>query len=139
MKVLVSTTQTQGWRANDFCYVPEGELVAIIGAECTYELPDGRCGCKRSLSGLANGKGTTTVKVIDAPITRNEYWIRVIEKNKEFVGSFYDTELEDIAEEVDFLLKAASYFEIGAVLERRGNELVIRDEKWKEERENGYQ
>jgi hypothetical protein len=27
MKVLISTDQTQGWRANDFCWTVEGELV----------------------------------------------------------------------------------------------------------------
>ena len=29
MKILISTQETQGYRDNDFCFVPEGEIIAI--------------------------------------------------------------------------------------------------------------
>ena len=50
MKVLVATRNTQGQRGNDFCFVPEGEIVAFPAAECTGEKIDGSCGCRRSVN-----------------------------------------------------------------------------------------
>jgi hypothetical protein len=37
MKVLVATDQTRGWRANDFCWTVEGELVFFPPLECARE------------------------------------------------------------------------------------------------------
>jgi hypothetical protein len=36
MRILVSTKKTQGQRKNDFCWVPEGEIVRF-GMECGGE------------------------------------------------------------------------------------------------------
>lgn len=65
MKVLVSTAETQGQRENDFCYVPEGEIV-MLGFICDRDVndPDGECSCNRCLIGTKCLKGTTTFKVI---------------------------------------------------------------------------
>ena len=54
MKVLVSTHETQGERASDFCWVPDGELVGFA-FECDTDRDDidGGCGCRRAMSGLA--------------------------------------------------------------------------------------
>ncbi|MBK7400012.1 MAG: hypothetical protein IPJ34_28105 [Myxococcales bacterium] len=65
MKVLVSTNETQGQRENDFCFVPEGELVFFGSGECSNERADGACGCRRSLAGVRSLKGTTTFAVRD--------------------------------------------------------------------------
>jgi hypothetical protein len=53
MKLLVSTTETQGQRKNDFCFVPEGEIL-VFAFECDRDRgnPDGPCGCARSMSGV---------------------------------------------------------------------------------------
>jgi hypothetical protein len=34
MKVLTATSDTQGWRDNDFCWTVEGELVLLAPIEC---------------------------------------------------------------------------------------------------------
>lgn len=63
IKVFVSTRETQGQRDNDFCFVPEGEIVNLKGITCSGEMTDGHCGCKRSLYGINCLKSTTTMKV----------------------------------------------------------------------------
>lgn len=67
MKYLVSTEETQGQRANDFCFVPEGEQVHTAFA-CSSGSTDDHCGCRRSLGGVDACRGTTTMKVAEAPI-----------------------------------------------------------------------
>ena len=71
MKILVSTTETQGQRDNDFCFVPEGEIVKRDSHMCDTH-PDGKCGCARALAGIDCHKATTTMKVVDLPITEDE-------------------------------------------------------------------
>jgi len=61
--IFVATRQTQGQRDNDFCFVPEGEIVTFPVFTCTGEEADGACGCRRSLCGVHSSTGTTTVKV----------------------------------------------------------------------------
>ena len=64
IQVFVSTQETQGQRPNDFCYVPEGEIVTFGVFTCTGEMADGPCGCARSLGGVETHKATTTMKVV---------------------------------------------------------------------------
>jgi len=71
MKVLVSTKETQGQRPNDFCWVPEGEIVKY-GFDCDGDAVDGSCGCRRSLVGLECSKATTTMKVAQVDFTKGE-------------------------------------------------------------------
>lgn len=61
--IFVATRQTQGQRDNDFCFVPEGEIVTFPVFTCTGEEADGACGCRRSLCGVHSSTGTTTMKV----------------------------------------------------------------------------
>jgi hypothetical protein len=57
INVLVSTTVTQGAAPGDFCWLPEGELVARYGVVCASERPDGSgCGCGRAFAGLITHK-----------------------------------------------------------------------------------
>lgn len=72
MLVLVATRETQGDRDNDFCFVPEGELVRW-GTECSGATVDDYCGCRRSMVGFDCHKATTTMKVVDVDITPEEY------------------------------------------------------------------
>lgn len=66
MRMLVST---QGTRSEDFCFVPEGELLyeAIVVC-CNSET----CGCNRSMSGTKTFKGTTTAKVADVDLSEED-------------------------------------------------------------------
>ena len=63
MNVLVSTCETQGKRPNDFCYVPDGELL-YFSMECDSDQDniDGRCGCRCTLTGMKTLTSTTTEK-----------------------------------------------------------------------------
>lgn len=62
-KKLVSTRQSQGWRKNDFCWVPDGEEVTL-STRPTRETTDGPDGSARSLAGIACHKSTTTAIVV---------------------------------------------------------------------------
>ena len=66
MRMLVSTT---GSRPDDFCFVPEDELVyEPIIVCCNSET----CGCNRSMSGTKNFTGTTTVKVAEVDLSEDD-------------------------------------------------------------------
>ena len=67
MKILVATKEGQGQRKNDFCWAEEGEVVKFP-SECDRETVDGRCGCRRSMSGANSLKGTKTMKVVEFDI-----------------------------------------------------------------------
>jgi hypothetical protein len=122
MKIIVSTKKTQGQRKNDFSWVPEGEILTF-GFECDGEIVDGSCGCKRSLCGVDCLKATTTMRIIDSPITKKEY----IEKQKQSLvkGGWFS---ENPAERdkwakinAEELLKIANAFPVTSIIEKRGN------------------
>ena len=126
MKALVATKETQGRRDNDFSWTQEGELV-VFGSECGRESVNGRCGCKRAMSGLTTLKGTTTVKVADLPELTEQTFAEQIKRHllkdwrlEEPIAAY--TSREDAA----MLGRLANQFEVGDVLERRGNKLVRR-------------
>ena len=74
MHVLVSTTVTQGESLDDFCHVPEGELVGRYGLLCDDEGPDrSGCGCGRSFAGFETQRATSTAMVVDVDLTRTEW------------------------------------------------------------------
>lgn len=72
MKCLISTRETQGQRANDFCWVPSGELVMVPITICSGETADASCGCARSMVGTTTKSATTTVLVANLPITQDQ-------------------------------------------------------------------
>ena len=65
MKVVTATSQTQGWRDNDFCWTVEGELLFFAPLECGRGSIDDNCGCRHSMAGLWSHRATTTMKVIE--------------------------------------------------------------------------
>lgn len=74
INVLVSTTETQGAAPGDFCWVPEGELVARYGVVCASERPDGSgCGCGRAFGGLTTHKSTTSAMVVPVNMTEAQW------------------------------------------------------------------
>jgi hypothetical protein len=125
MKVLVATSETQGQRDNDFCFVPEGELLHF-GFECDQETIDGTCGCRRSMSGLDCSKATTTIKVIESDITSED----LSKKITDFYINAWKMEenkAKELAkEEVKDLLRIVNSLEVGAILEKRGTKFQER-------------
>lgn len=120
MKLLVSTTSTQGQRANDFCFVPEGELVHWFGLVCGKDTdgqtgvpdPDGPCGCGRSFVGLESQKGTTTARVIEVP-----------QRDRAAVQRALALALRARMDDAALPLAA---FPVGTIVERRGEGLQAR-------------
>jgi hypothetical protein len=128
MKVLVATEQTQGQRSNDFCWVPEGEMVRF-GMECDSDRgnPDGGCGCSRSMSGMKSHKATTTMMVVDKDITPEQYTNAVLESLKG--GGWIEkdaTESEWATEDAEELLRVADGFDVGDIIEKRGYDIQQR-------------
>lgn len=74
MKLLVSTTASQGQLSSDFCWVPEGEIVIPQWMSCSNRCT---CGCARSWMGIDCRRGTTTAEIVDHPIDLDELIRRV--------------------------------------------------------------
>ena len=122
MKVFVATKQGQGKRKNDFCWTKEGELVKFV-LECDGETIDGNCGCRRSVGGFETMKATTTFKVVDMDITREEFIRRFKESDEKAGWKWTEKESKRFAED---LLETAEKFPVGMVLEKRGNVIKAR-------------
>jgi hypothetical protein len=124
LKVLVSTTQTQGKVEGDFCHVPDGELVGRYGVVCHAERADGRggCGCGRSFGGFMTLKATTSAMVVERPMTR-QLWRSLALALNERAGyaDAYGPELTEIVldEMMIFDLDALVDIPIGTILGRR--------------------
>ena len=128
MKILVATKEGQGKRKNDFMWCNENELVRF-GSECDGEKVDGRCGCKRSLVGMANHRATTTFKVIEI----NIHPMNLLESIKQsLVDSGWakymeKEELNKLArEDMKYIIELANSFTPGKVIERRGKNYQTR-------------
>ena len=129
MKLLVATTETQGQRNNDFCFVPEGEIVHHYTLECDGEAIDGVCGCRRSMSGLKCYKGTTTMKCVDVEITEAELKGLIFDFYcKGWKMSLIDATKAGEVEGAE-LMRLAGYFAVGAIVEKRGSNLQVRTPK----------
>lgn len=139
MKVLVATNDTQGQRANDFQFVPEGEQV-IMGVDCHREPLDGRCGCRRALVGIAAHKGGTTFKVVEVTNSPCDIRAALLEHyvsgcwitpargpEGEYLLSGPETKLiEAVYTAHQALIDSLSSFPVGTILERRGDRLLVR-------------
>ena len=128
LKVMVSTHETQGTRANDFCWVPDGELVNFA-MECDGEAVDGSCGCRRSMGGLISHKATTTIRVVEREMTTEQYVQAVYDSYVSGGWAAIDTgeDWKEIAQaDVEDLLQIADTFPLNSVLEKRGNTFVLR-------------
>jgi hypothetical protein len=131
MKILVATNFTQGRRANDFCFVPEEEIVRF-GVEHVGEDLDSVCGCRRAMFGTKTGKATTTVKVVETLMIREEFR-RLIATS--FWASCNQAEVAELAADcaeimADYILQIASEFQVGQILERRGAQFEVREDEW---------
>ena len=127
MKLLASTRRTQGDRANDFTWVPDGEYL-IMGFVCDTDRgdPDGGCGCGRAFEGLTSLRSTTTAEVIEAPISHDEFVSAIMEsKRRGGWGDMDDFEVfcEDLARDVE---DAIEDIPVGTVIGRRIDTLYTR-------------
>jgi hypothetical protein len=126
MKVLTATKEKQGKRKNDFSHTKEGELVKF-GMVCDGETTDGGCGCKRSTVGFGTLKATTTIKVEERNITEKEFIQQYIESDKK--AGWYEYRKDgdkEIIEDAKYLLELADSFDVGTILEKRGNKIQTR-------------
>lgn len=131
MKVLVATRKTQGQRSNDFCYSVEGELVVFPPVECGRGSVDDRCGCRRSMAGLASHRATTTMEVVDRPELNRGAYLELIADGLATQGYLapegLDPETQQWVETVvEELIDIAALLPTGTVLERRGDHVAIR-------------
>jgi hypothetical protein len=126
MKVLVATKESQGKRKNDFCWVPEGEIVHFA-FECDSDRnPDGPCGCRRSMVGIDCTKSTTTMKVKTVGATKDFvttklklHYIVNWKMDPERAEKVAKTELKDLQEVVKGIPE-------GTILEKRGDSFLRR-------------
>ncbi len=125
MKIFVATTETQGIRSNDFCFVPEGEMV-LLGTDCDGGGVDDSCGCKRSMCGFTCHKATTTFKVVESDMTIREYTAAFIESDK---ASGFNSPVDLLKQDAYLSLEMASSYPVGTVLGRRGNRFEVREPK----------
>lgn len=132
MKVLSATSETQGWRDNDFCWAVEGELVVFPPIECDCGTIDDECGCHRAMAGLASHRATTTIQVSDRVELDRETYFKLVADGLEQQGYLPcelrgDLEVEEwLRDLVQDLVRSAACFKTGTVLERRGDFLAVR-------------
>jgi hypothetical protein len=124
MKLLVATARTQGDRSNDYHWCIEGELVRV-GDVCPSDRsdPDRGCGCGRGFGGLNSHRATTTARIADVPLSRAEY-TEAIRSSLEQQG--WDPCIDCAAREADGLAALVADWPVGAVVERRLDELRVR-------------
>lgn len=133
IKVFVSTTRTQGQRTNDFCFVPQGEVVTFPLTLCSDHQVDDGCGCSRSLIGTQCLKGTTTMEVAAFPGGKEQLAALLLEADKSRFGPILCASLErqgqlpDVTRTLDLLLAAASRYPIGAIVEWRNGQFIRRN------------
>jgi len=129
MKVLVATKEGQGGRKNNFSWTEDGEFVGFT-FECDGERIDGSCGCRRSFAGLHSHKATTTATVKESAITPEEFM--TIHRKSMEEGGWVKPDSTDagwVADDAKELLRLASVFPVGAIIEKRGNSIQTRIKK----------
>ena len=127
MKVLVATKDGQRIRKNDFCWVPEGEIVHFpFECDRDREDPDEFCGCRRSMVGLECAKATTTMKVAEVPMKKKEIFKRLKKHYRESWKMKAKEAEKIVRDEMKDLADVAAAFPIGAVIEKRGDTFQMR-------------
>lgn len=129
IKTLVATKKTQGTRKNDFCHAEEGEPVAFPMIECTGEKPDDACGCARAFAGYRTAKATTTAEVREFDVAE------LLKLRAEFLAKHWSMKpeeaLTEAATDIRDMFECADNWEIGTVVEKRGEVVKPREIKSK--------
>jgi len=104
----------------EFCYVPEGEIVASFGAVCCNA---GGCGCDRSISGTTTYRATTTAKVVEREVSWDDLFQLAAKAGKEtgWGGPIVWNAIQSTVEAVEEL-------DVGTVVEPRYDDI---NERWK--------
>lgn len=132
MRVLAATSQTQGWRDNDFSWTVEGELVFFGPLECGRGSIDDDCGCRRSMAGLVSHRATTTMKVVEREDLDADTYFALIADGLGSQGYVTEELMTDrdvnewIRGLTDELIELAAGCPVGTVLERRGDVVASR-------------
>lgn len=117
MKVLVATRQGQR-RDDDFFWGVEGELVRLPMDVCANP----RCGCDRSVTGLATSRASTTFTSVERPeLDPDSYrmvFLDAIEREGWILGG---TDTDDFDEVIEGHLDLAARVPAGAVLRVRSD------------------
>jgi hypothetical protein len=122
LRILVATSRTQGQRANDFNWIPDGEPV-YLGMQCDGERPDDRCGCARAWTGMTGHKAGTTATVAVTTLTREAYRAAF---GASLLDAGWDIPPADIDDMAGELLDIAAQFDPGTILEHRGTQIRVR-------------
>jgi hypothetical protein len=128
VKILVSTKLSQGYRKNDYCWVPDDEPVRF-GSECDGEAIDGTCGCRRGMAGVRCNKSTTTMRVVNTTMDAATYHAMIRDSlvSGGWAKTLTPAELNNwVMEEASELLRIAEDFPLGVVLEKRGRSIQMR-------------
>ncbi|WP_326546877.1 hypothetical protein QGN32_01230 [Mycolicibacterium sp. ND9-15] len=122
MKILVATALTQGTHPGDYNHCVEGELV-WVQEPCDRDIRDSRmpCGCGRGFAGAASHRATTTARVVESPLTREEL-VTAFQTSLQD-GGWPAEWAEDVVEDNIF---AASQFPVGTVVGRNLELLISR-------------
>ncbi|PSK96144.1 hypothetical protein CLV63_11226 [Murinocardiopsis flavida] len=120
MKLLTAPAARRVQTDNEFNWCIEGELVIAdtVAIDCT-------CGCNRSFTGLRSRRATTTALVTEVDLTREEI-ATAIRDSYERSGLLKYVSEADLAETTQDVVEFARPYQIGDVLERRGDEVRVR-------------
>lgn len=123
VKVLVATEERQGDRHDDFAWAVEGELVYVPVDEC--DCP--KCGCGRGFAGMASGRATTTVLVVErqdlTPADLFNALSDSLERQGQLSGDWTPEDETMFRRLFQRLFVAAAHFPTGSIVERDGHHL----------------
>jgi hypothetical protein len=127
VRLFISTLETQGTRKNDFSHTFGGEILRFH-FECDGETVDGKCGCRRSLTGVESSKSTTTMMAVDSDLTEGQLMYEIL--NSLIKSGWYkkdDVEGEKAArQQAKELIRIAAAFPNSAIIEKRGAKFAMR-------------
>ena len=137
MRVLVANNDLQGSAPDDYAFTVDGELVAVVVAECSDAE---QCGCERGFPGIASNRATTTAAVVELEhVTREEVrdvltdWVERSGWSDMFrsASDISDDEVDELVasvvdEHIDAIEAVAQSFAVGTIIERTGTEFRAR-------------
>ncbi|WP_022887097.1 DUF7715 family protein [Glaciibacter superstes] len=127
MKALVATGETQGARQSDFTHCVDGELVWMLDpCPTSMRSPDGPCACGRSFSGMSSHGYTTTALVRDIPWLTEGNYAAAMRASFDANGWCSCCRMRPVPTLIRELTERAAALPVGAVVERRLNEVVER-------------
>lgn len=112
MKVLVAVNRPV--RDDDFCWVPDGEILYEQGLSCSSYERAMQCGCGRSLAGTVTHKATSTMEVAEVDMSDDDLVALALKAGKEAGwGARY------VLSGLDQMREAAEQFDVGTQVEAR--------------------